>query len=285
MKNNKLITLYKECLEFIIIVLCMLFFLTGSPISSAQQFQHDLFNKNSTTIDNIWFPLKPGTQYVYKGFTNEDNEKVPHEVITTVTDLTKVINNITTTVIFERDYQKNELVEAELAFFAQDKDGNVWELGQYSETYEKGEFIGGRAWLSGHLEGARAGIIMQANPRTGTPRYEEGFAPPPFNWTDSAEVYQTGQTVKVHSKTYNDVLVVKEFDKEEPKSIQLKYYAPNVGNIKVGWAGEDKLKENLDLFSVEQISPDDLAKIRHDALMLEEHAYVYARTPPAQPLK
>jgi hypothetical protein len=61
-----------------------------------------------------------------------------------------------------------ELVEAELTFFARDDDGNV--LGQYPEEYEGGTFVAAPAWIAG-LEGAKPGIHMRANPRTGTPDY------------------------------------------------------------------------------------------------------------------
>ena len=49
---------------------------------------------NSANVDNKWFPLQPGTQLVYKGFTQEDEKRVPARVVQTVTDLTKVVNGV-----------------------------------------------------------------------------------------------------------------------------------------------------------------------------------------------
>ena len=117
--------------------------------SSAQgngqsQFKHfEDFDAGSfadpTTIDNEWFPLRPGTQFIYEGSTEEDGEQISHEVVFTVTDLTKVIDGIRTVVVWDVDYSDGRLEEAELAFFAQDNEGNVWHLGQHSVEYEDGK--------------------------------------------------------------------------------------------------------------------------------------------------
>ena len=247
-----------------------------------EQLNRNDFDR-STNIDNKWFPLKPGTQYVYKGFTYEGKKRIPHSVVMTVTDLTKMIDGVRTVVVFDVDYKAGKLLESEIVFFAQDKDGNVWHLGQLRETYDEKEFVGGRAFLSGR-EGARAGIIMKADPRPGTPSYSQGYAPPPFNWTDSAKVDQMGQRTCVVSGCYDNVLVTAEFSEGEgPDAEQLKYYAPGVGYVRVGWRGKgEKLRETLELAEIVKLSPEALAKARADALQLESRAYIYGRTPPAE---
>jgi hypothetical protein len=58
--------------------------------------------------------------------------------------------------------------------------------------------VGGRAWLDG-TDGAKAGIMMQADPRAGTPGYSQGYAPPPFNWTDVGRVDKVGQKTCVRT--------------------------------------------------------------------------------------
>jgi hypothetical protein len=235
-----------------------------------------------TTIDNPWWPLNPGTQFVYKGFTTENDQRVPHRLESTVTDLTKVINGVRAVVVYEKDFSDEQLVESELAFFAQDNDGNVWHLGQYRETYDEKEFVGGRAFLVGHLAGARAGIMMPAEPRPGTPSYSQGYGPPPFNWTDRGRVYRLGEKTRVPAGSYEDVLVTEEFNREEPGAIQLKYYARGVGNVRAGWKGSDPNQETLELVKLVRLEPGALARVRAEALQLEERAYVYGRTPPAE---
>jgi hypothetical protein len=239
--------------------------------------------ENPTKIDNKYLPMKPGMQLIYKGHTREGKKRVPHAVVFTVTDMTKVIDGVRTVVCYDRDYQDGALVEPELIFFAQDNDGNVWHFGQYREMYIENEFVGGQAWLAG-IEGARAGIMMKAQPRLGAPSYSEGYAPPPFNWTDRAKTERMGQKTCVPAGCYEDVLVNVEFSKEEgPNAQQIKYYAPGVGPVRIGWRGKgEKTRETLELSQVRQLGPEELAKIRAEALELEKRASIYGRTPPAE---
>lgn len=236
-----------------------------------------------TVIDNEWWPLTPGMQFVYEGTSIEDDETFDHRIVFTVTDLTKVIGGVNSVVIFDRDFSDDELVETELAFFAQDNEGNVWHLGQYSETWEDGELVGGQAWLVGHLDGARAGIMMPTDPQLGTPDYSQGYAPAPFYWTDRARVYEMGQSTTVPYGTFEDVAVMEEYNEEEPGAFQLKYYARGLGQVRVGWRGDDTQQETLELVEVIQLDAEALADERAEALKLEERAYVYGQTPPAEP--
>jgi hypothetical protein len=257
----------------------------GKPIS-AKDFDRRNFDR-STVIDNAWFPLRPGTQLVFEGSTREDGAQVAHRVVFTVTDLTKVVNGVRAAVIWERDFSEGQLVETELAFFAQDNDGNVWHLGQYPEEYEEGKFVAAPAWLAG-TKGARAGISMKAEPRLRTPSYSQGFAPPPINWVDRARVHRMGVKTCVPLRCYEDVLVTREFETGKPEAYQVKYYARGVGNVRVGWAGaNDKDREVLVLVKLVHANSALLARFRTDALKLERRAYriskdVYGRTSPAK---
>ena len=98
-------------------------------------------------------------------------------MVFTVTDLTKLIDGVRTQIIWERDYSGGELVETEIALFAQDVAGNVWHFGEYPEEYEGGRFVKAPAWVGGY-EGARVGIMLRADPQPGSPAYSQGFAPP-----------------------------------------------------------------------------------------------------------
>ena len=247
-----------------------------------EDFDQRNFGDDSINIDNEWWPLQPGMQYVYDGETVEDGEATPHRVIFTVTDLIKVIDGVRTVVVFDRDYSAGMLQESELAFFAQDNDGNVWHLGQYREIYDETELVGGRAWLVGHLEGAKAGIMMKANPQLGKPSYSQGFAPAPFNWTDRARTVQMRQKVTVPAGSYENVLVSEEFNEEEPDAFQLKYYAPGIGIVRVGWRGDDSNTETLELVEMVKLEGKALAEVRAGALELDRRNYVYGHTPPAR---
>jgi hypothetical protein len=255
---------------------------------SAKDFDPARFDQ-PTEIDNRWFPLTPGTQFVYEGSSIVDSGREPHRVVFTVTDLTKVVNGVRTLVAWDRDYASGELLETELAFFAQDTDGNVWHLGQYPEEYERGKLVDAPAWIAG-VKGARAGITIKAEPQPEAPSYSQGYAPPPINWIDRARIYRTGQQTCVPAGCYEEVLVTEEFERTKPGAYQLKYYAPDVGNVRVGWRGpKEEEKERLVLAELVHLDSKALAKVREQALNLEERAYrvskdVYGRTPPAEPL-
>lgn len=242
----------------------------------------------STLITNKWLPMKPGTRFVYDGTTVEDDGKVvPHQIIINITDLVKPIAGVRTLVSYDLDYTEGELAEAELAFYAQDDDGNIWRFGEYPEEYDGKKFVKAPAWIHG-IQDARAGIMMKAEPRPGTPSYSQGYGPA-VNWTDRGQVHATGQEVAVGANRYTDVLVIKETSEEEDRvgAAQLKYYAAGVGNIKVGWMGSaDKSKEVLELTRIEQLDATEMAAVRAKALALEKSAYrrsknVYGRTAPA----
>ena len=79
-----------------------------------------------TNIDNQWLPMKPGTRWTYEGSTEKSGLTIPHRIVFTVTDLTKVINGVRTVVAHAVDISNGQPIEREIAFYAQDNDGNVW---------------------------------------------------------------------------------------------------------------------------------------------------------------
>jgi len=280
-----------EMRKFGLVVVVFTLLLIATACGSAKSTgDHENFNpdtfKNSTNIDNKWLPLKPGMQYVYDGITNDDEgNQVSRHLVVTVTDLTKVINGVNTVVSWDRDYNDDSLVEAELAFYAQDDNGTIWRMGEHPEEYKDGKFIGAPTWFSGVADSI-AGIEMQGAPQNGQPSYSQGWAPA-VDFTDRGQIYQMDQKVCVPADCYESVLIVDETSKAEPDAHQLKYFAPGVGNIKVGWKGEDETKEKLELTEVNQLSADELAEVHAEALKEEQHAYevskdVYGETPPMQ---
>ena len=257
-----------------------------SACDQAIHFEHDEFT-HPTKINNKWMSLVPGTQFIFDGFINQAGlpVAVPHQVVLTVTDLTKVINGVQTVVLWDRDFDDGQLVEAELAFFAQDNAGNVWNLGEYPEVYENGEFVGAPdTWIAG-LRRAQAGIHMLAKPRVGTDEYLQGWAPN-IDFLDCATVFKKGQTLCVPVTCYENVLVTDETSPLDPESgHQRKYHAPGVGIIQVGAVGDPEA-ETLALVKRVRLSAHNLAEARESALRLDRRAYrvsnVYRHTSPAE---
>ena len=251
---------------------------------TAKDFSPSRFGIASYKVTNPWFPLKPGTQLSFEGSALDGEERVYRRAVWTVTDLVKSIGGVRSRVIWERDFVNDELVEAELALFAQDKAGNVWHLGQYPEEYEEGKFVASPTWFHG-IKGAHAGIAMHAKPRVGTPDYQQGYAPPPLNWVDRGKVAKTNAMTCVPAGCYR-ALLIREFETGVPEAFQLKYYGRGVGNVRVGWEGaEDQDHEELRLVRIVHMKAQGLAKARDAALKMERHAYqvskaVYGKTPP-----
>jgi hypothetical protein len=260
---------------------------TAKPANDVTEADFDRRNFPAVAkVDNQWYPLVPGTQYVLEGRSNRGEGVLPHRVVFTVTDLAKVVDGVATVVLWDRDINEGELEEAELAFQAQDNDRNVWLLGEYPEEYEDGQFKTAEStWFAG-LEGAKAGVLMRANPRPGTPSYLQGLAPK-IEFQDRAKVSKTGLRTCTPLKCYDDVLLIDEWNPLEPADgHQLKYYAAGAGNVRVGAVGDPEAEE-LVLVKVEHLGPAALAKARAEALKLERHAYkvsrsLYGRTPPAR---
>jgi len=239
----------------------------------------------STNIDNEWYPLRPGTKWVYDGYTTERRKQVPHRVQVTVTDLTKEILGVRTVVAWIEDFVEGELVEKEIAFYAQDDDGNVWYFGEHPEEYKAGEFVEAPTWIAG-IQNAKPGIQMWADPEPGIPSYYQGWGPA-VEWSDYAQVDQIGQPTCVPVGCYDNVLVLAESSLDEENVYQIKYYTRGAGEVRVGWRGPDSTAEELELVERSELAPDALAAVRADALALETHAYaisteVYGQTAPSQ---
>ena len=243
----------------------------------------------STEVDNKWHPLVPGTQLVYEGRSNRGLERLPHRVIFTVTGLTKKIDGVDAIVLFDRDINRGKQLEAEITFFAQDDDGNVWNMGEYPEEYaDDGSFDGAPStWLSG-VQDARAGVLMRGDPQPGTPPYKQGDAPK-IGFGDTARVLKYQKKECVPIGCYGDVLVVDETNPLEPEDgHQLKYYAQGVGNISVAPGKGGKEREVLELVKVQRLRPATLDKVEKQALVLDRRAYrtvkkVWAGSEPAKP--
>jgi hypothetical protein len=247
----------------------------GEPLTGTEEeFARAQFD-NPTQIDNKYYPLEPGTQWVYKGSSIvEDGSREEHRIVYTVTDLTKVVDGVRTLVVYDEDWHAGVLLEPEVRFHAQANDGTVWYFGEYrEENNADGKLVEPRAWIPDQ-KGAREGISMPAEPRLGTPSYAQGYAPPLVNWIDRGRVYKLGQKTCVPVDCYENVVVIEEFERNKPGAFQTKYYAPGVGEVRTGWRGEkEEERETVKLVDYQHLSPEAMAKIREKAIELDRRGY------------
>lgn len=192
--------------------------------AKAQPLQIDPGNFVSV-IDNPYFPLTPGTTFIYKGET----EGVATRTETFVTYDTKLILGVTTTVVHDQGFEKGTLVEDTFDWYAQDVDGNVWYFGEDTKELDKnGNVISTEGSWEAGVDGAEPGIIMEAHPQVGDRYYQEfyrGVA------EDQAKVLQLDASICVRYGCFDNVLVTKEWTRLEPGVVDTKYYAQGVGFI------------------------------------------------------
>ena len=124
-------------------------------------------------IDNPWFPLVPGTTYIYRGM--KDGE--PSREVLRVTHRTKLIDGVRCTVLEDRLYLSGRLEERTTDWYAQDEEGTVWYFGEdTAELDEQGRVTSREgSWQAG-VDGARAGIYMPADPKVGQSFAQEFYA-------------------------------------------------------------------------------------------------------------
>jgi hypothetical protein len=253
--------------------------------ATAQQAQHAAGKfSQPLSVSNPMFPLVVGTQFVYQGTIADSEGTKPHGVVFTVTDLWKQVDGVRTVVALDQDFREGTLQEVELAFFAQDDTGNVWNFGEYPEEYDNGKFTGAPStWIRG-TEGAYGGIHMLSQPKLGA-QYREGLVPA-IEFDDVSRVALTGQATCVRAGCYRQVLVIDETSPNDPTSgHQIKYYSPRTGLVRVAARGGDS-REFLTLTAVRHLDDAAMAKARAAALAMDRRAYrvskVYRVTGPAQ---
>ncbi|MDH3295567.1 MAG: hypothetical protein OER95_14705 [Acidimicrobiia bacterium] len=257
---------------------------TDPDIAVFEDFSGATFS-NPTVIDNQYLPFLPGNRLVLSGVTVDEGEELDHQIRYVVTDLTKEILGVETVVVWIEDYSDDELVEVEIAFYAQDDSGNVWFFGEHPEEYEDEELIDAPTWIAG-VEGAYPGIVMYADPQTGGSPYFQGWGPS-VEWSDFARVESVDEEICVEMDCFASSITIAESSLEEEDIFQLKMYAPGVGNIKVDFRGDDETQEQLEVVDHGSISDSDLAEFNALAKALEASAYdvsadVYGETTPME---
>ncbi|HEY3261829.1 MAG TPA: hypothetical protein VGJ95_16450 [Pseudonocardiaceae bacterium] len=242
----------------------------------AVPFRADAFPEHPK-IDNKFLPLVPGTQLTLQGQADVGGGLVDHTVVFTVTDVTKVINGVRSVVVLDEDISQGTLAEREIAFFAQDDSGNVWNTGEYPEEFEDGQFVGAPStWLTGQ-QGAQAGIHMLAQPTAFDGFYLQGFSPK-IAFLDCAQVVGIDDTQDtcVPAGCFNPVLITDETSPlERTDAHQLKYHAPGIGIIKIEPVNDPE-GETLVLTKLTRLSKKALANASATALTLDQRAYEFA---------
>jgi hypothetical protein len=180
----------------------------------------------SVNIDNPYWPMSPGSKWVY---SETDTKGTREKVVVEVTHKTKMIEGgIEARVVRDTVTENGAPVEITDDWYAQDKAGNIWYLGEKTAAYEDGEFVSMEGSFEAGVDGARPGIAMPVHPEEGMHYRQEYYKD---EAGDEAQVVTVGEEqVQVPFGYFNkDVLMTRDLVPTEPKVQELKFYAPNIG--------------------------------------------------------
>lgn len=190
-------------------------------------------------VDNPFFPMAPGTRWVYREFDIEASQRV----VVTVLSRTKDISGIRATVVHDVVSEHGELIENTFDWYAQDSCGNVWYLGENTKEYENGEVVTtAGSWEHG-VDGAMAGVVMPADPQVGLAYRQEHYA---GEAEDAAEVMSLDEQAQVPFGHFRNVLLTKDFTPLHRRILEYKMYARGIGPVLVmGVSGGSDREELL----------------------------------------
>jgi len=175
----------------------------------------------TSTIDNPWFPLRPGTTFTYRGI----KDGKPATRIFAVTKETKVIDGVTCVVVDDQLSLAGRPAERLQGYYAQDRDGDVWYFGEDAQELDaKGGVIKSEGWQAGS-DGALPSFFMEAAPAVG-----HAFA---HDYTkDHFQVVSLSEAVTVPYGSFSAVLMTEEWNQLEDDAVAHKYYARGIGEVR-----------------------------------------------------
>lgn len=187
-------------------------------------------------IDNPYSPFVPGTTFHFAGVVHDPDtgDTANEREADFVTFQTKMIDGIPARIVRSRTFDDNLLIEDTLDYYAQDKAGNVWYLGEDTKAFEyddNDKLIGTDTGGSFHagVNGAKPGFIMPANPTVGFSYYQE-FSPND-EALDQAKIISLSASMTTPLGNFSNLLETEESTVLEPGLTEKKFYAKGMGQI------------------------------------------------------
>jgi hypothetical protein len=180
----------------------------------------------TTEIDNPFWPMTPGSRWVYR---ETDAEGTVSRVVVTVLDKTKTIaNGVEARVVHDQVTEDGEVKEDTFDWYAQDAEGNLWYLGEDTAEYENGKLKTREGSWEAGADGALAGIIMPAHPQVGQTYREEYYK---GHAEDGAQIISVDALAKVPYGRFEQGVQTRNFSGIEPNVIEEKIYGRGVGVV------------------------------------------------------
>jgi hypothetical protein len=180
----------------------------------------------TTRIDNPYMPMRPGSRWVYR---ETEPDGTVQRVVVRVTRRTKrVATGVTARIVRDTVTERGRLVEDTFDWFAQDRAGNVWYVGEDTTAYEDGRPVSKEGSWEAGVDGATAGIVMLARPRPGRPYRQENS---PGEAEDRGRVLSVDDQAEVAAGHYKRVVTTKDWTPLQPRTLEYKFYARGVGLV------------------------------------------------------
>ena len=177
-------------------------------------------------VDNPWFPLLPGSTWIYHG--RKDGK--PSRDVVKVPGPTKIIQGVPCTAVSDLLYLSGRLEERTTDWYAQDKSGTVWYFGEDTAELRADGTVKSTegSWQAGR-DGAVAGIFMPARPRVGQSARQEYYK---GQAEDHFQVLSLSESVKTPAVSSASALLTKEWTPLEPDVLDHKLYVQGYGTVK-----------------------------------------------------
>lgn len=178
----------------------------------------------TTTIDNPYWPMAPGSKWVYR---ETDSEGARGRIVLTIPERTKrIANGVEARVIHDVVTENGEPVEVTDDWYAQDSAGNIWYLGEKTAEYKNGKLKTTKGSFEAGVDGAQPGIAVPAQPEPGmtySQEYDAGKA------EDRGEVVSLDGQIEVPFGHFNDVVMTRDTSRVEPNYMEFVFFARDVG--------------------------------------------------------
>ena len=182
----------------------------------------------TTRIDNTWWPMTPGSRWVYRETAPDGTAQ---RVVVTVLHKTKLIaNGVRARIVHDAVTEDGKPVEVTNDWYAQDRCGSVWYLGEDTKEYENGKVVSTKGSFEAGVDGAQPGVIVPAKPRPGMRYRQEYYA---GHAEDRAEVFSLTERAEVPFGYFRKgrVLMTRDLNPLEPKVLEYKFYARGIGPV------------------------------------------------------
>jgi hypothetical protein len=192
-------------------------------------------------IDNPYFPLVPGTTLTYRGEKDEGGEIEVELNEMYVTFERRDVFGVSSHVVRDREWINGVLTEDTFDWYAQDTDGNVWYMGEFTTAFEydaEGNVIGSShegSWEAG-VDGALPGYLMKGTPAIGDSYYQEYYV---GEAEDEAAITGLSVPVSIGLGDFDATLQSFESTALDPEAREYKYYASGIGLVLIEELNED----------------------------------------------